>query len=342
MKKYDVTIGIPIFNSVDCIHNTLLSALSQSYPSIEFLLVDDACTDGTFEVVNNIIPTHDRGEDIHIISHQNNQGVSASRNQIIDKAQGEYLYFMDSDDLIADNTIELLMQNAQRFEAEIVFGSYERIDLAGNRTVFQYPSLQLLKADELACFAYRKYGGIQASSCNYLISTKLIRDNHLYFIDTNYWEDFVFTFDLVTLISRAVLLPNITYSYICRENSLSHYQKRERILKTEVANNIAAIDRLKKTTVSLSNKVYYPNRCFVIVLTNFFMACHILRHRRIIYPRFTYREIRAMMAHPATWKQIGSFVQIRFKNRCMYILGKMPSFICVLLILFVGRLKKLI
>ena len=77
--------------------------------------------------------------------------------------------------------------------------------------------MQMQKEGELASFAYRKYAGVQASSCNFLVKTKLLRDNNLRFIDTDYWEDFVFTFDLVTYISRAVLLPNITYYYRWRE-----------------------------------------------------------------------------------------------------------------------------
>jgi glycosyltransferase involved in cell wall biosynthesis len=63
-----------------------MSALSQSYPSIEILLVDDGCTDGTMDVVKQIVCNHQREDDVHIITHQTNLGVSASRNQIIDEA----------------------------------------------------------------------------------------------------------------------------------------------------------------------------------------------------------------------------------------------------------------
>ena len=97
-----------------------------------------------------------RGKDIRIITHHENQGVSASRNQIIDEAQGDYLYFMDSDDVIAENTISLMMQNIHQYEAEIVFGSYEKIEMSGEKYVYRYPSLQLLETDALASFAYRK------------------------------------------------------------------------------------------------------------------------------------------------------------------------------------------
>lgn len=342
MKQYDVTIGIPIYNSVDCIQMSLMSALAQTYPSIEFLLIDDGCRDGTMDIVRQIISNYDRKDEVHIVSHPSNMGVAASRNQIIDMALGEYLYFMDSDDTISENAIELLLHNARVYDAEIVFGSYEKIETSGNKSVYQYPSMQMQKEGELASFAYRKYAGVQASSCNYLVKTKILRENSLRFIDINYWEDLVFTFDFVTYVSRAVLLPDITYYYRCREDSLSHYQQRTCIAKEEVMQNVKAINHLKKTSLQYTNKVYFSNRCFNIVMTDFYIACNILKRRRDILPYVISSEIKALMSHPATWSQICSFSQSRVKNMLFYMLSKMPSKLCVATIWCLGKFKKLI
>lgn len=340
--EYDVTIGIPVYKSADYIRRALESAFEQTYFSIEYLIVDDAGHDGSIDVVQSIKETHPRGNSIHIINHKENLGVAASRNDIIENAQGKYLYFMDSDDAIAENTIELMMQNVRQYNAEIVFGSYKKIETSGKEVIYQYPALQLLKKDELASYAYRKYAGIQASACNYLVKTSILRDNNHRFIDTSFWEDMVFTFDLVTLISRAVLLPNITYSYYCRENSLSNYQQRDKISKKEILNNVRAINHLKQSSSHLCDKAYFPNRCYNIVMTDFFIACTILRRRKTIIPNITDNEIKAIMKHPATWRQICSFRKCRFKNQILYIIGKMPSLLCVFVIMCIGKLKKLI
>lgn len=340
--KYDVTIGIPVYKAEAYIRKTIESALSQTYPSIEFLVVDDGGGDGSVDIVNDFCATHSRGKDIHILTHSQNQGVSASRNQIIDEAQGEYLYFMDADDLIKEHTIALLMQGIRQHEAEIAFGSYEKIELSGERKVYQYPSLQLIGEDQLAEFAYRKYAGIQASTCNYLVKTSLLRGSNLRFINSNYWEDFVFTSDLVTYISRAVLLSDITYSYICRKNSLSHYQERKQISKDEILRNVHTVDHLKESSSTLISKVYYPNRCLHIVLTDFYIACHVLKRRKDIVPSISNDEIKAMMAHPATFQQICVFRQSRLKNSFFFLLGKLPSPLCVATIWMVGKAKKLL
>ena len=319
-----------------------MSALSQTYSSIEFLLVDDAGGDGSMDIIHEIQQIHQRGDAIRIISHDWNQGVSTSRNQIIEEARGDYLYFMDSDDVISENTISLLMQNVRQFDAEIVFGSYEKIEITGERIVCQYPPLHLFGKDQLAEFAYRKYGGIQASACNYLVKTSLLRRYNLRFIDTNFWEDFVFTFDLVTYISRAVMLSDITYTYFCRENSLSRYQHRMNISKEEVMRNVKSINHLKKTSILLYNKVYFSNRCVNIVMTDFYIVCNILKRRNNIHPPISHDEIKSLMSHPATWKQICTFRQARLKNIILYLIGKLPSSLCVATIWSLGKLKKLL
>ena len=208
--------------------------------------------------------------------------------------------------------------------------------------LFQYPFLQLLKTDELATFAYRKYAGIQASACNFLIKTSLLRECNLRFVNASYWEDMAFMFNLVTYISRAVLLPNITYSYICHENTLSHYQQRHVIPKEEIMQNVSVIDYLKTTSSLLVNKAYYPNRCYSIAITDFYIACHVIKRRNIIHPSITNKEIKALMAHPANIFQICSFSHYRMRNLFLYLLSKLPSFICVIAIQIIGKTKKLL
>lgn len=340
--KYDVTIGIPVYRAEPYIRQTMESALSQTYPSIEFLVVDDGGGDRSVEIIRELEASHPRGKDIRILTHAQNQGVSASRNQIIDEARGDYLYFMDADDLIAENAISLLIQKVQENDAEIVFGSYEKREIDGTRTAYRYDFKPLLGTDLLAIYAYRQYAGIQASACNYLVRLSVLRDHHLRFIEADYWEDFVFTFDLVTYFSRAVLLPDITYYYMCRENSLSHYQRRNSITKEEIQRNVLTIDHLKVTSSSLQNKVYYPNRCLNIILTDFYIACHVIKRRKNIVPSVSNDEIKAIMTHPATFRQICSFRQSRLKNLFFYLLGMLPSSFCVATIWMIGKAKKLL
>ena len=340
--KYDVTIGIPVYKSVDFIQRSLESALNQTYTSIEFLIVDDCGIDGSLDIVEQLRTNHPRGKDLFVIHHPQNIGVSAARNRIIEEAHGDYLYFMDSDDVISENTIELLMHVVRQYDAEIVFGSYEKIEVSGRKIICQYPSLQLFQDDELASFAYRKYAGIQASACNYLVKTSLLRAHNHRFIDTNYWEDFVFTFDLVTIINRAILLPDITYTYLCRENSLSHYQERNQISKEEIMKNVHAIEHLKQTSSLLYNKVYFSNRCFNIMMTDFYIVCNILKRRDDIVPSFSKRELRDIMRSPLSFWETIFLKNRKLENLFLYMLGVLPPSLSVGIITVLGKHKGLI
>jgi glycosyltransferase involved in cell wall biosynthesis len=337
--KYDVTIGMPVFQSEAYVRRSLLSALDQSYASIEFLLIDDCGDDGSMDIIREIQQTHGRGKDIRILRNEGNMGVSASRNRIIDEAQGEYLYFMDSDDAITPDAISLLRGMVRASQAEIAFGSYEKTELTGKRTQYQYPHIQLREKGQLAAFAYRKLGGIQASACNYLVKTSVLRTGALRFIASNYWEDLAFTFNLVTIVSSAVLLPDITYYYYCRENSLSHYQQRTTIPKAEILQSANVIKHLAASSAPLRRESYFPNRCYVIMLMAFYVACQILKRRKDIVPAVSDSEIKAVFVHPASLGQIFRFRRKRLQNLALFALSKLPSFCCVKIVRLLAGIK---
>lgn len=110
--NYIVTIGIPVYKAVDFIDNTLESALNQTFESIEYLVIDDCGNDGSIDIVERLQKEHPRGRDIRILYNNSNFGVGMTRNRILDEAQGQYLYFLDSDDLIEPDTISCLVENA--------------------------------------------------------------------------------------------------------------------------------------------------------------------------------------------------------------------------------------
>ena len=119
--EYEVTIGIPVYNVEKYIRRTIDSALAQTFGSIEFLILDDCGTDSSIDIVKEYQQTHPRGKDIRIISQPQNGGLGRARNRIIEEAQGKYLFHLDADDAIAPNTIQLLYENAKKYNAQIVY-----------------------------------------------------------------------------------------------------------------------------------------------------------------------------------------------------------------------------
>jgi glycosyltransferase involved in cell wall biosynthesis len=93
----------------------------QTFESIEFIFVNDASQDNSIELLEGVIATYpQRREQIRIIQHAANRGIGATRNTLLHEASGEYLMWVDSDDFLVPNAVELLYEKAEAKEADII------------------------------------------------------------------------------------------------------------------------------------------------------------------------------------------------------------------------------
>lgn len=342
---YEVTIGIPVYNVERYIRLAMDSALAQTFQSIEFLVLDDCGTDSSMDIVREYQQNHPRGKNIRIVRQPQNGGIGNARNRIVEEAKGRYLYHLDGDDAIAPNTIQLLYENAEKYCADIVYGSYERIEEFSEnvaRKKYIYPAAQFLNEDEFADKVYSDYGFLQANTWNFLIKKKIYLENNVRYSAVNFWEDFSMTIDLPTYVTRVVMLPDITYYYYCRYGSLSNFKKRDRIEKSEILKTIDAMKQVKLNSGHIKNKPYFHKRMYKVMLTHLYMSCSILKNEAIISPRFTNREVRDVMKSPLGLKDILKLRSWRLKNMALYLLGILPPAMSVLIIRKVGIYKGLI
>jgi glycosyltransferase involved in cell wall biosynthesis len=99
-----ITVGLTAYNAIDSIERAFESALSQKWPNLEIVIIDDCSNDGTREILDRIVRNHneiesDRTVNIKFFSNLVNQGVAVSRNRIIDEATGDFVVFFDDDDV---------------------------------------------------------------------------------------------------------------------------------------------------------------------------------------------------------------------------------------------------
>lgn len=333
--NYEVTIAIPVYHSRPYIRKAVESALGQTWRSIELLVFDDGDDTGCMDVVRQLKESHPRGKDLRIIGSTKNIGVGAARNRLIDEAQGEFIYFMDSDDCIEPHCIELMLTRQRQHEADMVFGSFDITELFDEQRrtkLYQYPHRVFERADELARYAYSRYGAIQFSACNYVVRRSLLIQSRVRFAEANYWEDMGFTLQLVTYATRAVLLPEVTYHYLCHLNSLSNYQKRASISKSEITGNARTVGLLEAQCRRLHDKGYYPEVCLLLAKTYFYIACNAVDNGAIVCPPFTSDELKALLHHPASLGEILRFSHLRLQNLALWLLTNLPAG-CVRLLL---------
>lgn len=332
-NKYEVTIGIPVYNVERYIRQMLDSILSQTFPSIEFLVCDDCSTDSSIDIVKEYQQAHPRGKDIRILHQPQNLGIGTARNRMLAEAQGRYFYSLDSDDSITENAIELLYNTAQKYQAEIVYGSYERIFIENGqetgRKQFPYPLKVFTEEDLFADYVYHE--GIQGMNWNYLIDMDVIRRNHLKVTEVGhgYGEDFTYTIDLPTYITRAILLPDITYHYYNRDVNKA---KKKKVLSREYLNR--AIDAIaeKKRRRELLGKRYYSKRISRLMMYDCSFACEIVGRRSEFDKPFSNREVRDFMWHPMTFWEIVTAKSGRYHNMLYWIYGVVPPFLCAWLL----------
>ena len=336
--KYEVTIGIPVYHVEKYIRQTMDSALAQSFDSIEFLICDDCGTDSSIEIVHEYQEKHPRGKDIHIVRQPHNMGIGEARNRMMAEAQGRYFYSLDADDMISPNAIELLYNAAKKYDAEIVYGSYERLFDNGSqrRTVtYQYPMKVFLKPDEYAEYVYNV--GIQGMNWNYLIDLDVVRRNHLKVtpVGHGYGEDFTYTVDLPTYITRAVLLPDITYQYYIEENVFT--KKRKKVISREQMDVAIEALETKKWRNELKGKPYYAQRCIKILMYESSFACQMVLRKRQTSPPYTNREICSILKSPMTFGEIMRLKRGRIKNLYYYVIGIMPPIFSILWLRLIAR-----
>lgn len=108
-----ISVVIPLYNKEKSIENTIKSVLAQSYSNFEIVVIDDGSTDESAMVVHNISDTRIR------YIYQKNQGVSAARNRGVSESKGEWIFFLDADDMIYPDCLDYLMILSQNYNTLI-------------------------------------------------------------------------------------------------------------------------------------------------------------------------------------------------------------------------------
>lgn len=112
-----VSIIVPVWNAYKFVSICLDSLIGQTYKDIEIIAVDDGSDDQSVELLKKY---KDKYPFFKYVSYQPNQGVSHARNVGMKRAKGEYIFFIDSDDFIDNNTIEILVKKAEEYKADVV------------------------------------------------------------------------------------------------------------------------------------------------------------------------------------------------------------------------------
>jgi glycosyltransferase involved in cell wall biosynthesis len=218
-----LSIIIPVYNKEQYIDGCLTSILNQIFTDFELILVDDGSTDGSAAVCRRFAETDNR---ITLISKPNG-GVSSARNTGLSKADGKYIGFIDSDDAIEPDMYELLIRNAEQYQADV--------SICRLKTIF--PDKTVAPAEQKGVEVYEHEqalslflkGELDMSANNKIYKAELAKQiqfsGHVY-------EDILYLSKVFLKAEQSVFENVVKYHYIVRENSVSVKQFNSRYLET--------------------------------------------------------------------------------------------------------------
>lgn len=244
-----VSIIIPVYHVEEYIERCVLSVLKQTYRPLEVVLVDDCSNDKSIEIAKRTIEENSPTSiEFQFIKHEKNVGLSGARNTGIRTSTGDFLYFLDSDDELADDAINNLMEKQKGIpEVEIIQGTMvraldnESIDVNHMSFVKDNRSIRKL--------FFSRISFLLESACDKLIKKDFILGNNLFFKEGIIFEDSHWLDRAVKKLSAVTFVSGATYIRYINPNSIMTSLKREREIR-----NIGII--LKDFVASIDEPCY--------------------------------------------------------------------------------------
>lgn len=246
-----ISVIIPTYNRESYLHDCLQSVFLQSFRDIEIILIDDRSSDGTVALAEKLLA--DSPFDYHLIAKMKNRGVSHSRNMGIQTARGQYLFFLDSDDVLSENSLEILLEN---YRSECVpvlpvirFKTNEELDnvsYAMSQEQRAYPAYKMIRE-----FNHGYVWGFLIER-GVVQSKRILFDENLSYREDNVWLAWYMSFfPAVRRVSGAYYAYRVTPHSLSRSEPVEHtvkaYCSVNSLLSWQFANDMATCISIRRT-----------------------------------------------------------------------------------------------
>lgn len=233
-----VSVIIPVYNVEPYLRQCLDSVLNQTYKDIEIIIIDDGSTDHSGEICDKYLKYDNRV----IVIHKNNEGLGMARNTGLGLAQGDYVYFLDSDDYIDEDEIRILYEYAHENNLDACFEGYMSVNDRGNfiRAV-EYENC-IYSGRDLYKTVFTKMLGslpngtdrIEMSAATQLYSMKIINEYHIRFVSERTYvsEDLIWNKEILSKSNRVGTVKWKGSYYRYNPTSLSHQYRENRFEQT--------------------------------------------------------------------------------------------------------------
>jgi len=246
-----ISVIIPIYNVEKYLEQTLNFVRFQTYKNLEIICVLDCPTDNSAEITKEIAKEDNR---MKLVEHSKNMGLPAARNSGVENATGDYIHFMDSDDLLSPDFYETLIDAAEKTGADIAACSVFYEKKPRNSIWFQKNELLSDKNEKIK----KTFVAIQGWAWRYLIKRSFWNSHKLSFPDLVPMEDMPVMIPMVYYAEKIVLCPSAVYFYKNRESSILN-RKYDTVREKQRSQNRQKARKIFKDFMRV-NKIKRPNR----------------------------------------------------------------------------------
>ena len=261
-----VTIVVPVYNVEKYLRKCLNSIVNQIYENIEIICVDDGSPDNSINILNEFAQSDKRVK----IIRQENQGLSGARNTGINNAIGKYIMFIDSDDWIELNMVELMVNKIENENLDLV--------VCGNTNYY----VNKIKKQELTKLSSEIiYSGIDYFRQNYkknyrfgncwnkIYKLDLIKQKSIKFPIKRLYEDLLFVFQYIYFCKKVGIIKQSLYNYvISRDGAITN-----KINRDDLKDTLFTLEEIKKflkleNDYKLLNSIEFSEYMFFWILRN--------------------------------------------------------------------------
>ena len=276
-----ISVIVPVYNVEKYLDKCIESIVNQTYQHIEIILVDDCSTDTSLEICNNWAKRDNR----IVVIHKNNEGIGIARNTGIEFSKGDYIVFVDSDDLLNADAIEVMYSRIQYDKSDVAIGNFVKL----------YPD-----------------GTIQNSSYNWMYDTVVNREEALHMIGSDTtplhccsWaklykkqifdgirfstlkasEDMQIWPCIINKSRKISIVSQVVYLYLQRETSIVHNLNNDRQKDRIIATLLVARYMMDLGIIDVAKK-YYRSAVYYIASTSIQKS----EARRLLHQYFSFKD----------------------------------------------------
>lgn len=221
-----ISFVIPIYNTAACLERCLDSIFNQSFSDFEIVLVDDGSTDNGLAIAEGYTATH---ENMRVFS-QPNSGQGAARNRGIDLADGDWIWFVDSDDWLADEALVRIAALLRRNTPDVLVANFAFAFAEGTTRPGPPPRSEIsgrVVSPRTSADVFASLSCWNAPPWRLVCRRALLMDNAIRFATGLFYEDHPFAIQLMLVAERVYVDPTVSYLYFQRAGSTVNVSDRK-------------------------------------------------------------------------------------------------------------------